>query len=146
MSHLDIPEWPYPLTGHPSKSSDQTQRFDINLLLPPIPAVYVSLMEKSCTTWDAQNPTNNGIPEKIPINRCRISSINTMGSPKKVHTEHIPLILNWARTPALNRCELNSRNAEKQGLVDIDVQNFGCPVVEFWWILWTRERKIKMMQ
>ena len=46
----------------------------------------------------------------------------------KIHRTHCPSQL--ARSPALNRCELNSRNAEKQGLVDIDGQNFGCPVAD----------------
>ena len=55
-------------------------------------------------------------------------SQSTYGEPK--YTEHLPLILNLAGSLALNRCELNSRNAERQGLVDIDVQNFGCPVVD----------------
>ena len=30
------------------------------------------------TTWDVENPVNNGVNGKLPINWCRISSINTM--------------------------------------------------------------------
>ena len=56
-----------------------------------------------------------------------IRAVYIWGAPK-IHRTHCPSQL--ARSPALNRCELNSRNAEKQGLVDIDGQNFGCPVAD----------------
>ena len=44
---------------------------------------------KSCTTWDVWNPTNNGINmDKLPINWCRISAINSR-IVKKYHRNSI---------------------------------------------------------
>ena len=72
--HLFHPE-PYIKTSWKNTGSG-TRSPNKNYL--PTPA-HLLLRKKSCTTWDAKTPGNNGMDlDGLPIQRRRISSINSM--------------------------------------------------------------------
>ena len=72
--HLFHPE-PYIKTSWKNTGSG-TRSPNKNYL--PTPA-HLLLRKKSCTTWDAKTPGNNGMDlDGLPIKRRRISSINSM--------------------------------------------------------------------